>query len=100
MPATKVSVSLYLLSFIISDDELVGKMCGMYVDGNDELSSDDEDFIYSKDDDDPRHGDAYSKYKKRVAKDLLGSNSESEDDYDVDEPVESVDWYFFQMVAN
>jgi hypothetical protein len=52
-------------------------MSGMYLDQNNEISSDDEDFIYSKDDY-PRHGDAYSKYKKRVIKDLQRSDYESD----------------------
>lgn len=55
-------------------------MSGMYLEGTHELSSDDEDFIYSKDDD-----DAYSKYKRRVAKDLTEGNSESEEDSEDDE---------------
>lgn len=62
-------------------------MCGMYLGKDDQFSSDDEDFIYSKDDDSP-HGDAYSEYKKRVIRDLLNNaESDSEDD-DYEEFVE------------
>ncbi|KAI9552750.1 hypothetical protein GHT06_020630 [Daphnia sinensis] len=62
------------------DEDIVGKMCGMYLERNDELSSDDEDFIYSKDDD-SQHGDAYLEFKKRVMRDLLdNAGSDSEDD--------------------
>lgn len=60
-------------------------MCGMYLDNDDKLSSDDEDFIYSKDDDDPRQGDAYLKYKKRVMKELDGSDSRSSTDSSSDD---------------
>lgn len=49
-------------------------MCGMYLDREDELSSEDEDFIYTTDDD-PRQGDAYLRYKQRVIKELDGSDS-------------------------
>ncbi|KAK4014607.1 probable RNA polymerase II nuclear localization protein SLC7A6OS [Daphnia magna] len=62
------------------DEDIVGKMCGLYLERNDEFSSDDEDFIYSKDDD-YQPGDAYLDYKKRVMRDLvLHVRSDSEDD--------------------
>lgn len=66
--------------FLSSDEDIVGKMCGMYLDQEDELSSDDEDFVYSKHDDDPRYSDAYSQYKKRVAKDLYETSSTDTDE--------------------
>lgn len=72
--------------FVYSKDDY-----GMHLDQNNEFSSDDEDFIYSNDDD-PRHGDAYSKYKKRVMKDLQGSDYESDsDDPSDDKIVEGLD---------
>ena len=56
-----VMLNIFLILFRYSD-ELVGKMCGMYMNnGNDELSSEDEDFVYSKNDDDLHHGIAYSR---------------------------------------
>lgn len=59
---------------------MVGKMCGMYLDGEDDLSSEDEDFVYAKDDD-----DAYSKFKERVKKELLlGLDCGSTDDSDLE----------------
>lgn len=66
-------------------------MSGMHLDQDNDLSSDDEDFIYSKDDY-PEHGDAYSKYKKRVMKDLQGSDYESDSgDSSDDQIVEDLD---------
>ena len=52
-----------------------------------ELSSDDEDFIYGSDGDiNSHHSTAYSKYKKRVMKELDGDvSSETDSDGDEDE---------------
>ncbi|XP_046656797.1 probable RNA polymerase II nuclear localization protein SLC7A6OS isoform X2 [Daphnia pulicaria] len=73
------------------DEDVIGKMSGMYLDATNELSSDDDDFIYSKDDY-PRHGDAYANFKIRVMKDLQGSDYESDsDDQSDDQIVECLD---------
>ncbi|XP_057381717.1 probable RNA polymerase II nuclear localization protein SLC7A6OS [Daphnia carinata] len=57
------------------DEDIVGKMCGMYLERDDELSSDDEDFVYSKDDCSVE--DLYLKFKERAIRDLL-DNVESD----------------------
>ena len=57
-------------------------MTGMYIDDDDEVSSDEEGFVYAKYDDDLVHGAAYSEYKRRVMKDLYDSHSGSEEPYD------------------
>lgn len=65
----------------VSDEDIVGKMTGMYIEDDDEASSDEEGFVYAKyDDDDGRvHGSAYSQYKRRVKKDLNESHSVSDE---------------------
>jgi|LakMenEpi03Aug12_release.lakeMendotaPanAssembly.Ray.scaffolds.fasta_scaffold601205_2 hypothetical protein len=83
--------ALNLFSLFRSDEDVIAKMSGMHLDQDNDLSSDDEDFIYSKDDY-PEHGDAYSKYKKRVMKDLQGSDYESDSgDSSDDQIVEDLD---------
>lgn len=71
-------------------DILVSRMNRMHVGGDEkDLSSDDDDFIYSRDDDEPLRGDAYERYMKRVTKHL--SDSFDGDDSSVSGSVDEED---------